>query len=58
MTPMRGRARAKQEIIDRLGTLGDLGVTIRSVPIPAVKDVDAYFEYTQWVAEEIMPTVA
>ena len=47
-----------KEIIDRLGTLGDLGVTISGVPIPAVKNVDAYFDYTQWVAEEILPAVA
>ena len=49
---------SKEEIIDRLGTLGDLGVTISGVPIPAVKDVEAYFDYTQWVAEEILPAVA
>ena len=49
---------SKEEIIDPLGTLGDLGVTISGVPIPAVKDVEAYFDYTQWVAEEILPAVA
>jgi probable F420-dependent oxidoreductase len=44
-----------QEIIDRLGWLGQLGVTISSVPIPAVKDMDAYLDYAQWVMEEIKP---
>ncbi|HSA53044.1 MAG TPA: TIGR03619 family F420-dependent LLM class oxidoreductase [Yinghuangia sp.] len=49
---------SKQEIIDRLGWFGDLGVTISSVPIPALEHIDAYFDYTQWVAEEIMPAIA
>jgi probable F420-dependent oxidoreductase len=48
----------KQEIIDRLGWFRELGVTISSVPIPTVKHIDEYFDYTQWVAEEIMPAVA
>ena len=49
---------SKQEIIDRLGTLSDLGVTISSVPIPELSEVEGYSDYTQWVAEEIMPAVA
>lgn len=55
------RARAgmtKQEIIDRLGWFADLGVTMSSVPIPSVEHIEQYFEYTQWVAEEIMPAIA
>jgi len=36
----------------------ELGVTISSVPIPMVRHIDEYFDYTQWVAEEIMPAVA
>ena len=47
----------KQEIIDRLGRLKDLGVTWSSVPIPQVKRIQDYYDYTQWVAEEIMPAV-
>ncbi len=47
----------KQEIIDRLGWFKTLGVTISSVPIPTVQHIDEYFDYTQWVAEEIMPAV-
>jgi probable F420-dependent oxidoreductase len=49
---------AKSEIIDRLGWLKGLGVTMSSVPIPQLRDIDAYFDYTQWVAEEIMPALA
>jgi probable F420-dependent oxidoreductase len=49
---------SRQQIIDRLGWLGDLGVTMSAVPIPRLDHVDAYFDYTQWVAEEIMPAVA
>ena len=48
----------RQEIIDRLGWLGELGVTMSSVPIPQVRHIQEYFDYTQWVAEEIMPAVA
>jgi hypothetical protein len=44
-----------QEIIDRLGWFQQLGVTMSSVPIPAVKDIGAYLEYAQWVMEEIKP---
>ena len=48
----------RQEIIDRLGWLGELGVTMSSVPIPQLGHIQEYFDYTQWVAEEIMPAVA
>jgi probable F420-dependent oxidoreductase len=44
-----------QEIIDRLGWFAELGVTMSSVPIPAVNDMAAYLEYAQWVIEEIKP---
>ncbi len=47
----------RQEIIDRLGWFRELGVTISAVPIPMLKCVEDYFDYTQWVAEEIMPAV-
>lgn len=48
---------SKQEIIDRLGLLKNLGVTWSSVPIPAVSAIEEYYDYTQWIAEEIMPAV-
>jgi probable F420-dependent oxidoreductase len=48
----------KSEIIDRLGWFKELGVTMSSVPIPMVGHIDEYFDYTQWVAEEIMPNVS
>lgn len=47
----------KQEIIDRLSWFKELGVTWSSVPIPKVQHIDEYYDYTQWVAEEIMPAV-
>ena len=46
-----------QEIVDGLNQLRELGVTMSSVPIPPVKDVDAYLDYAQWVIEEIKPRV-
>jgi probable F420-dependent oxidoreductase len=45
------------ELIDRLGRFSALGVTISSVPIPPVSDVDAYLDYAQWVIEEVKPHV-
>lgn len=49
---------SKQQIIDRLSWFQQLGVTMSSVPIPQVEHIQDYFDYTQWVAEEIMPAVA
>lgn len=46
-----------QEIIDRLGWFRELGITMSSVPMPAVKNIDAYLDYAQWVMEEIKPKV-
>jgi probable F420-dependent oxidoreductase len=47
----------KQWIIDRLGALADLGVTMSSVTMPDVDSLQAFKDYTQWVAEEIIPAV-
>lgn len=44
-----------QQIIDELGRFKDFGVTMSSVPIPAVRDVEAYLDHAQWVAEDIRP---
>lgn len=44
-----------QEIVDRLSRLKQLGVTVSAVPIPAVRDIEAYLDYAQWVIEEIKP---
>ncbi|CAJ1587190.1 TIGR03619 family F420-dependent LLM class oxidoreductase [[Mycobacterium] wendilense] len=46
------------EIVDRLSWLGEQGVTVSSVPIPQVRGVDEYLDYSQWVIEEIKPKVA
>jgi probable F420-dependent oxidoreductase len=48
----------KAEIIDRLSWFKELGVTMSSVPIPTLRQVEEYYDYTQWVAEEIMPAIA
>src|SRR5699024_5678196 len=39
---------SKQEIIDRLGWLEGLGVTMSGVPIPELNSVEEYYDYTQW----------
>lgn len=46
-----------QQIIDRLSWLGEQGVTVSAVPLPAVRGVDEYLDYAQWVMEEIKPKV-
>jgi probable F420-dependent oxidoreductase len=46
-----------QEIIDRICWLKQQGVTYSAVPIPSVRSVDEYLEYSQWVIEEIKPKV-
>lgn len=48
----------KQRIIDQLGWLSGLGVTMSGVGIPPLDDIQAFYDFTQWVAEEIMPAVA
>ena len=35
----------------------ELGVTMSSVPMPPVKDIEAFLDYAQWVIEEIKPKV-
>jgi probable F420-dependent oxidoreductase len=58
--PVDPKARAgmsKEEIVDRIGWMADLGVTMTSVPVPKVSGIAEYMDYTQWVAEEVMPAV-
>lgn len=47
-----------QELVDRLGAYGALGVTYSSVPIPEMPSPDAYLDYAQWVIEEVKPHLA
>lgn len=56
--PKAQPGQTKEELIDRLGWFKTLGVTMSSVPIPALRSVEEYRDYTQWVAEEIIPAVA
>jgi probable F420-dependent oxidoreductase len=46
-----------EEIIDQLGRLAELGVTISGLPTPPVQDVNAYLDYAQWIIEDIKPKV-
>jgi probable F420-dependent oxidoreductase len=46
-----------QEIIDSLGRLHELGVTMSGVPTPPVGDIEAFLDHAQWVIEEIKPKV-
>jgi probable F420-dependent oxidoreductase len=56
--PRARPGQTKQEILDRLGWFKDMGVTWSGIPIPELKNIEEYYDYTQWVAEEIMPAVA
>jgi len=46
-----------QQLVDRLTWLAEQGATYGAVPVPAVRDVDEYLDYAQWVIEEIKPNV-
>ncbi len=46
-----------QKLVDGLGFLHEQGVTMSSVPIPAVSSIEEYIDYTQWVIDEIKPKV-
>jgi len=46
-----------EELVDRIGWLKGLGVTMTAVPIPPVRSVEEYLEYAQWVIEEVKPKV-
>ncbi|WP_395395496.1 TIGR03619 family F420-dependent LLM class oxidoreductase [Novosphingobium sp. BL-8A] len=56
--PRARPGQSKEELIARLGELADLGVTWSSIPIPPLSGIEAYRDYTQWIAEEIMPAVS
>lgn len=56
--PKAQPGQSKQEILDRLGEFRDLGITMSSVPCASVRGTNEFYDYTQWVAEEIMPAIA
>jgi probable F420-dependent oxidoreductase len=55
--PLGRSGMPKQEIIDRLGRLHELGVTMSGVPMPPLNDIEGYLDHAQWVMEEIKPNV-
>ena len=48
----------QQELVDQLGWLSGLGVTMSAVPMPRLSSLAEYRDHVQWVAEEVMPAVA
>lgn len=56
--PTQRPGMGKQQIIDQLNRFASLGVTMTSVPIPPVRDVEEYLDYSRWVIEEVAPHVA
>lgn len=55
--PKARPGQTRQEIIDRLSWFKEMGVTWSGIPIPECKGLEEYYDYTQWIAEEIMPAV-
>jgi len=54
--PRAPGSRNKQQIIDQIGWLKDLGITETMVPLPpGVSGYSEYAERLEWVAAEIMP---
>ncbi|MGE0387593.1 MAG: TIGR03619 family F420-dependent LLM class oxidoreductase [Gammaproteobacteria bacterium] len=47
--------RNAQELLDELGWLAGLGVTVTNAPIPPVSGLDEYLDYAQWFIEDIKP---
>jgi len=48
---------SKQAIIDHLSRYSELGVTMSAVSPPPLQGIEQFRDYTQWVAEEIMPSL-
>ena len=46
---------SRDELVERLSWFAELGVTMSSVPIPTVTDVEEYLDYAQWVIEDVKP---
>ncbi len=47
--------RNAEQIIDKIGWLASLGVTMTSAPLPPARDLDEYLDLAQWVIEDIKP---
>lgn len=56
--PTARPGQSKEQLIDRLGWFKTLGVTVSGLPTPPLRGLDEYMDYTQWVAEEIIPAIA
>lgn len=55
--PTARPGQTKQELVDRLKYFEELGVTWSGIPIPELRNIEEYYDYVQWVAEEIIPAV-
>lgn len=56
-SPEANMGQNKQQILDSLGWLKELGVTMSSVSSDTVSSLEQYYDFTQWVSEEIMPSL-
>ena len=57
--PRAPGTRDLQQIVDSVGWLADLGITETIIPLPPGMDgFDAYSEWIEWVAAEIIPKVS
>lgn len=55
--PTARAGQTRQEIIDRLSWFQEQGVTWSGIPVPECSGLAEYYDYAQWIAEEIMPAV-
>jgi len=54
-----GRAgMGKQEMVDKLGELARLGVTMSGVAIPQMNSVSEFEDYNRWLSAEVIPAIA
>jgi len=47
----------RQALVDTLGRLGELGVTMSAVPVPPMNSIEAFLDHAQWVMEEVKPFI-
>jgi hypothetical protein len=53
--PSLTQGKRREEFIDAIGRLQDLGITWTRLPDPETSSLDEYLDYVRWVSDEIIP---
>ncbi len=53
-----GRSGLRDRLVDRLGHVAGLGVTMISTPLPVTRSIEEYIEYLAWFDEEVAGELA